>query len=154
MSNRKDEEIRKAVREMMQNNVMRLVIGGGGESPERYNQNQKIFFYLEVKNTNPAIRYLFDLSEPVFLGRSETENQICIRDRMVSKYQGRFWMEAGAVYYADEENVSNPVTIRRKLWSIRLRSGERIRLRSRDCLIAGAVKMRLRLFMGEQELFG
>lgn len=154
MSKQKNVEIKRAIRETMQNNVMRLVIDGEGESPERYNQNHKIFLYLEIKNTKPEIRYLYDLAEPVFLGRNEDENQICIRDRMVSKYQGQIWVNDGNVYYADEPDVSNPIRICRGLWSFRLRSGERIRLRTGDCLVAGTVKIKIRLFMGEQELFG
>lgn len=154
MGKRKKKEIQKAIRELMQDNVMHLVINGQGESAERYGQNQKIFLYLEIKNTKPEIRYLYDLSDPVFVGRSETENQICIRDRRVSRYQGRIWLENGGVYYADEENAGNCVKIRRNMRSIRLKPGERIRLRTNDCLAIEKVKLKIRLFMGEQELFG
>lgn len=154
MSRQRDEEIRKAIREMMQDNVIRLVIGGEGESQERYHQNQRIFLHLEIRDTSPAIRYLYDLSHTVYIGRSETENQICIRDRMVSRYQGRIWSENGYAYYADEEDAGNPAVIRRSIWTTRLQSGERIRLQTKDCLIIGRVKMKIRLFMGEQELFG
>lgn len=154
MGKRKDDEIRKSIREMMQNNVMRLVISGQGESSDRYHQNRKMFLYLEVCDTKPEIRYLYDLSTAVFLGRSENENQICIRDRMVSRYQGRIWAEDGKIYYADEEGVGNPSKIRRKLWTAKLRPGERIRLKTKDILVVGTVKLRIRLFIGEQELFG
>ncbi len=139
---------------MMQNNVMRLVIHGQGNSAERYHQNRSLFLYLEIRDTRPQIRYLYDLSEAVFLGRSEEENQVCIQDRMVSRYQGRIWAEDGGVYYADEDGVGNPVKIRRKLWTSVLKPGERIRLKTKDCLIVGTVKITVRLFMGEQELFG
>lgn len=152
MKREQEEEIRKSIREMMQDNVMSLVLSGKGESTERYCQNQKLFLYLEIRNTSPRIRYLYDLSNPVFLGRDETGNQICIRDRMVSRYQGRIWAENGRVYYADNKDAGNPVVIRRGLWFVKLRSGERFCLKTGDCLTAGTVKMKLRLFVGEQEL--
>lgn len=152
MSKQKEEEIRKAIREMMQDNVMRLVIGGAGESPERYGQNHKLFLYMEIRNTSPEIQYLYDLTETIFLGRSEMENQVCIRERMVSKYQGHIWVDNGGVYYADEDGVGNPAKIRRGIWTIRLHTGERIRLRSGDCLVIGTVTIKIRLFIGEQEL--
>ncbi|MBS6395822.1 MAG: FHA domain-containing protein [Clostridiales bacterium] len=154
MSKRKEKEIKSAIREIMKDNVIRLVIGGQGESRERYRQNRKLFLYLEVKDTKPKIRYLYDLSEPVFMGRSEEENHICIRDRTVSKYQGRIWTENGRVYYADEPDAASQIRIRRYIWSVKRKRGERVRLRTKDCLMVGTVTIKIRLFMGEQEMFG
>lgn len=147
---KKRKEIRQVIRKMMQDKVMELEIKG--ESPKRYLRGQNLFLYLEIRDTSPGIRYIYDLSNPVFLGRNESKNQICIRDRMVSRYQGRIWSENGRVYYADEEDAANPVVIRRGLWSIKLRPEERICLKTGDCLVAGMVKIKIRLFAGEQEL--
>lgn len=154
MSKRKEEEIRRAIREMMQDNVMRLAIDGDRESREHCRQNEKKFLYLEIKDTNPLIQYIYDLSHIIYLGRSETGNQICIRDRMVSKHQGHIWLEDGGIYYADEVDAVNFTGIRRGIWTIRLKAGERIRLQTRDCLLVGGLRLKIRVFRGEQELFG
>lgn len=153
MSRRKDNEIRKAIREMMQNNVMDLVIEGRGGSRERYSQNHRLFLYLEIRNTKPEIRYLYDLEEPVFVGRDAQANQICIQDMEVSRQQGRFWASHGKVYYANEPKAGGAVKIRRGLWSVQPGSGERFCLQTGDCLIIGIAKIKIRLFRGERELF-
>ena len=153
MSRQRDNEIRKAIRETMQNNVMDLVNGGHGTSKERYSQNGRIFLYLEIRNTKPEIRYLYDLSEPVTVGRDERANQICIQDMEVSRQQGRFWVSRGKVYYANELNAGNSVKIRRGIWSMGPGRGERFCLQTGDFLTIGVAKIKIRLFRGEQELF-
>lgn len=146
------EEIKQAIRKLMQDNVIRWELERKGKQSKCYHQSQNLFLYLEIRDTRPRVRYIYDLSSPVFLGRRKGKNQICIRDRMVSRYQGRIWSENGRVYYADEADAGNPVVIRRGLWSIKLQPEERIRLKTGDSLIAGTVKMRIRLFVGEKEL--
>ena len=153
MSRQKDSEIRKAIREMMQNNVMDLVIEGRGTSRERYNQNHRLFLYLEIQNTKPRLCYLYDLSEPVAVGRDERGSQICIQDMEVSRQQGRFWASHGKVYYANEPDAGSAVKIRRGFWSVRPGRGERFRLQTRDLLWVGTAKLKIRLFRGEQEMF-
>lgn len=149
MRKKREEEIQRAIREMMQENLIRLVFQGEGERQERYHQHRHMFLYLEIRDTSPKIRHLYDLSDPVFLGRSDTKNQICIRDQTVSKYQGHIRAESGKVYYADEADAGNPAVIRRGLWSVKLRPGERVCLQTGDRLIVGAVKIKLWLFAGE-----
>lgn len=144
------EQIRKTLREMIQDNVICLMLKG--QSAECYHQNQNPFLYLEIKATSPRIRYIYDLTRAVFVGRDKTENQICIYDLTVSRHQGKIWAENGSVYYADEKDARNPVSIRRGVWSVKLQPGERLRLKTGDCLTVGTVKMKIRLFAGEQEL--
>lgn len=61
---------------------------------------QKIMLYLKWKDSEKQ-GYVFDLENPVFIGRDLEANQICVREETVSARHCVFYLYQGTVYLGD-----------------------------------------------------
>lgn len=148
---RKIREIQTTIREVMQNNVIDLALVGTNRNAEEFRQSGKLFLYLEIKRTKPAICHVYDMEKPVRIGRNETENQICIQDMKVSREHAVIWQQDNCLYLADisERNVTG---IKRGLRTLWLTGGQSERLYSKDVILVGHMRIKIRIFRGENEI--
>lgn len=151
MGKRKLREIQSAIREVMQNNVIDLALMGRQQNADAFRQSQKLFLYLEMLDTRPAICHVYDMETPVNIGRNETENHICIQDASVSRRHACIWHQSGNLYIVSQ-SASNLTGVRRGLRTVWLSRGQILQLLSKDKILIGNVKMKIRLFMGENEI--
>lgn len=144
----KKEDIKSIIREIMQDNA----IDAGMRRKYGYlNQNEQFFIYVELKNTKPAVQYVFDLKKPVMIGRSEPENNICIQDIKVSRCQACIWKKDNIVWISDMR-ATNPTGLKRGLQKVWLTGGNSLPLCTKDIILIGDVKIQVWLYQGEREI--
>lgn len=148
---RKLSEIQFEIREMMRNRVIDR--GMKKQKQGFFDQNEQYFVYLVVKNTNPAMCHLFDLEEPVMIGRAEKENQICIQDVRVSRRQCCIWKRNGAIYLSDLD-ATNPTCLKRGFHRVFVSAGQTLQLYSKDVIMIEDIRLQVWFFRGENEISG
>lgn len=148
---RKIREIQTTIREVMQNNVIDLALMGSQQDAEEFRQSGKLFLYLEVKGTSPSICHVYDMDTPVRIGRNEMENHICIQDIAVSREHAVIWQQGGNLYLADISGT-NVTGIKRGLRTVWLATGQSDQLFSKDVILVGSLRIKIRIFRGENEI--
>lgn len=148
---RKKGEIQTAIREVMQNNVIDLALRETRQDSSRFRQSDRLFLYLEILNTSPAICHVFDMKEPVKIGRDERENNICIQDRAISRRQACIWQHGNSLYLSDM-NAQNSTGLKRGFYKLWLSGGQTVQLRTGDTLLLDSIRIRVRIFRGENEI--
>lgn len=151
MRKRKVREIQTAIREVMQNNVIDLALLESKKNADEFRQSGKLFLYLEIKGTKPAICHVYDMEKPVRIGRNETINQICIQDITVSRDHAVIWQQNGVLFLAGISNM-NPTGLKRGMHTTWLMHGQAVALASKDTVLVGSLHIRIRIFRGENEI--
>lgn len=150
---RKKGEIQTAIREVMQNNVIDLALRETRQDSAHFRQSDKLFLYLEIQDTKPAVCHVFDMKQPVKIGRDEKENNLCIQDTAVSRHQACIWEYRGVMYLSDM-NAKNPTGIKRGFYKMWLSDGQTVQLHTGDMILVAGIRVRIRIFRGENEISG
>lgn len=144
MNSKKKKQIEKAILKLMRKNKLNDSlynnVGGGKEF-------EKCFIYIEIINTSPALTYVFNSNQPILVGRSIEENEICIQDLEVSRSHCQFFVHEGYLYLQCFD-VKNPVKIKRGFHKIYVDSGYSELIYHKDVIEIGQTLMQAYLIYG------
>lgn len=148
MNAKKRKQIEKAILKLMrQNKLADSIANQELEHSGILKEYQKCFIYIEIINTYPALTYVFNSDQPIMVGRSVEENEICIQDPEVSRKHFQFYFYDG-YFYVQCNSVTNPVIIKRGFHKIYVDYGCIEAIYHKDIIEVGQTRMQAYLIYG------
>jgi len=120
---------------------LRNPYNGGGQRSEEY---LRPMLFLKFKDKSKS-RFVFDLSQGIYIGRDKDVNQVCVNEAIVSHNHCRIFSN-GAGTFIQDLNSSNGLEVKRGITRYALASGNTMEIFTKDTIKIGTTEMKIVIF--------